>query len=203
MQLARALAPTRTELALLPEEFVFVQNGTSDSETASRPLPPAVVVRASEASAARLLGSDELPGGAAPSIGPTNRQPATRFTRPQILQIPQRASSQHSFELLQLFEGTVTEVGADEFSALLRDLTDRSSPDEVATFDLNEIAEADRPLARPGAVFYWHIGYRTESWGQKSRSSVVSFRRMPAWSRRDLARADALAATWDSLVADE
>lgn len=103
------------------------------------------------------------------------------------------------FELLQQFEGTVMRIEGDEFQARYRDLTNPDQPDETAWFQQADIADGDRALLVLGGVFYWSIGYSVVG-GTKRRTSEVRFRRLPAWSRTELAAAHDLAARWDHLL---
>jgi hypothetical protein len=93
-----------------------------------------------------------------------------------------------SFIALQTWEGHVLDVSGDSFVARLSDSTG-DDPEEEAEFPLDEISPIDRDLIAPGAVFYWSVGYRDRSNGQRSRESVIRFRRLPAWSERELADA--------------
>ena len=103
--------------------------------------------------------------------------------------LPQRTHTQPQFHALQKWQGSVSKVTDSTFDARLLDLKD-PSVEEVAEFDLEEVSVGDRPLVVPGAVFYWSVGYRTEPSGSRSRTSVLVFRRLPAWSEKDLRRAD-------------
>jgi hypothetical protein len=89
------------------------------------------------------------------------------------------------FKLLQKWEGTVIRSSESEFTAVLRE---KGQPDQEATFDVDEVPEGDRGLIVPGAIFHWSIGYRDRR-GQRIRESIIRFRRLPAWSRRELERA--------------
>jgi hypothetical protein len=84
----------------------------------------------------------------------------------------------------------VLEVQGDEFVALTRDLTDPSFAEEQVTLPTDDVPTADRELFEVGAVFYWTIGYRETASGTRERVSTMRFRRLPAWSRRDLQRVD-------------
>lgn len=86
-------------------------------------------------------------------------------------------------------EGLVLSVEGDEFTAKLIDLN-KIAADEIAVFPFNEISDDDKRLVQPGAVFYWNVGYETLPSGQKNRSSVIRFRRLPAWSPKDLQKAE-------------
>ncbi|MXW42843.1 MAG: hypothetical protein F4138_00550 [Acidimicrobiia bacterium] len=102
--------------------------------------------------------------------------------------LPTHTEAQPLFTALQKWQGTVSQVTDSTFSAVLLDLLE-PSVEEVAEFDLEEVSRGDLDLIAPGAVFYWSIGYRTEPSGERSRSSVLVFRRLPAWSEKDLQRA--------------
>lgn len=92
---------------------------------------------------------------------------------------------QSAFVSLQKWEGVVVEVLSDSFLTRLVDLT-RTGPDEEAEFPLDEVSEEDRPLIRPGAIFYWNIGYHNSYSGQRTRTSIIRFRRLPAWTREEI-----------------
>jgi hypothetical protein len=109
-------------------------------------------------------------------------------TLPLITRSIRFTPSPQRFRLLQQWEGTVLEVGVKEFVASLRDVTNPSSADERATFDLDDVAADERELIAPGAVFYWAIGNQTSRGGTISKVSTVYFRRLPQWTSKDLAR---------------
>lgn len=102
--------------------------------------------------------------------------------------LPERVQTQPRFDALQKWEGQVTEVDDSTFTAVLLDVLEPSVEEEVE-FDLEEVSRGDLDLVTPGAVFYWSVGYRTETSGERSRSSVLVFRRLPAWSEADLQKA--------------
>lgn len=96
---------------------------------------------------------------------------------------------------LQKWEGRVNAVGEGHFEATLADLTG-DGPAEEAAFDLDEVSPQDRALVKPGAVFYWSVGYRDAVKGQRTRESIIRFRRLPRWSLPDRVEADERAARW-------
>jgi hypothetical protein len=96
------------------------------------------------------------------------------------------ARHQARFELLQQWEGTIEGVDADSITASVRDMTDRTMPDELIEIQRMEFADADADLVAPGAVFYWSIGYRVTPSGTKERLSVIRMRRLPQPTRRQL-----------------
>ena len=94
-------------------------------------------------------------------------------------------------QLLQEWEGYVTEIFEDTFSAELIDITaDEDVAREEAEFPLADVDDGDKSLLRPGAVFRWTIGYLVSQTGGKKRVSQVVFRQLPQWTKRDLDQAD-------------
>jgi hypothetical protein len=92
---------------------------------------------------------------------------------------------QNIFISLQKWQGIVIDVMDDAFLARLIDLTQKGT-DEEAEFSFDEISEEDKPLIRSGAIFYWNIGYHTSYSGQRTRTSLLRFRRLPAWTQREI-----------------
>ena len=91
-----------------------------------------------------------------------------------------------AFEVRQQWEGTVSEVGDSEFVAVLADLTEPTRAREQAVFSLDEVPDEDHELVVPGGVFYWSIGYERGRGGQKKSTSLIRFRRLPAWTTREI-----------------
>ncbi len=104
------------------------------------------------------------------------------------IRLPASRQAQPRFDALQKWEGRVLEVGDSTFAAVVVDAVE-AGVEEEAEFDLEEVSPGDLDLVEPGAIFYWSIGYRTEPSGERSRSSVLVFRRLPAWSAKDLSMA--------------
>lgn len=102
---------------------------------------------------------------------------------PQFIQ-PKGYSYVDRFEALQKWECIVLEVQDESFRARLIDLT-QEGPDEEAEFSIQEVSEEDRKLIRRGSVFYWTIGYNDLK-GQRTRESLIRFRRLPVWRERDI-----------------
>jgi hypothetical protein len=90
---------------------------------------------------------------------------------------------------LQEWEGTVDSIGDRTFVARLVDRTS-PGPDEEAEFDIDEVSRGDRDLLAPGAIFYWSIGYRDSASGSRSRTSLLTFRRLPAWTDEEKRQAE-------------
>ena len=94
---------------------------------------------------------------------------------------------QRRFEVLQQWEGVVTELSGENVWADLKDLTDRSNPDEVIELPIDEFSPEDRDVLGIGSIFYWAIGYEARSGGQRSRVSEIRVSRVPRWSKREVA----------------
>ncbi|MEW6137075.1 MAG: hypothetical protein AB1733_02510 [Thermodesulfobacteriota bacterium] len=105
------------------------------------------------------------------------------------------------FNAVQKWEGFVIEVGPETFLARLVRIKGEG-PDQEAEIYLDEVAEPDQELIQPGAVFYWSIGYLDRPSG-RMRSSIIRFRRQPAWTQRELEAARARARTLRGILHDE
>lgn len=91
---------------------------------------------------------------------------------------PSPTIPRRTFRLLAKWEGIVDDVLVDSFTAELHDIHGDDTP-KVAEFALEEVDPADRNLVRPGAVFYWSVGYNVYISGQQERASSMYFRRLP------------------------
>lgn len=89
------------------------------------------------------------------------------------------------FVALSLWEGVVEAVDDEVFRARLVDLKG-GLPDFDAEIHLAEVAPSDRQRVVRGAVFYWSIGYLDTASGQRKRESTITFRSLPAWTRKDV-----------------
>jgi hypothetical protein len=80
------------------------------------------------------------------------------------------------FWLLNKWQGQVLKVGESTFEAQLYDPAQPNTVDH-AEFLISDLPDDGRALLRPGAVFYWMIGYRDEGTRQRRRESIVWMRR--------------------------
>ena len=85
------------------------------------------------------------------------------------------------------WECTVESIGSETFSATLRSLLKPGDTEKEAELPLDEVSPDDQELLAPGAIFYWTIGSERSPKGTISRFSRIKFRRLPGWTRRDLA----------------
>ena len=98
---------------------------------------------------------------------------------------------QVSFHVLQEWEGYVIEIGEDDFTVRLLDLTAGSShEEEEAVIPFSEISEDDLKRLCLGSVFRWVIGYERSASGTKRRVSEVVFRELPVVTKQDLVEAE-------------
>ncbi|MBF0549269.1 MAG: hypothetical protein HQK60_01920 [Deltaproteobacteria bacterium] len=137
------------------------------------------------------IGSDLLLSHFGQPIGriiPTTVETVTTIES-SVVQPPPSPSRQDTFISLQKWEGTVSYIGEESFMACLFDLT-APGPDEEAEIPIKEISLDDRELLKPGAVFYWSIGYQDSKKGQRTRASKIRFRRLPAWRIEEIKGAE-------------
>lgn len=87
------------------------------------------------------------------------------------------------------WEGTVVRIGAESFIATLRSLRNPNDSEKEAEIPIDEVTPDDLELLQPGAVFYWTIGYDISPSGTRRRTSQIKFRRLPAWTKKDIDRA--------------
>jgi hypothetical protein len=120
-----------------------------------------------------------------------------------VVRTPPPTSLEYAFDVRQQWEGVVTNVEGDEFTVVLRDVRNSAAPEYEAVLPMEEVSPDDLPLLVPGGVLYWTIGYEQTRTGQRKRVSTIRLRRLPAWSRRDMARVEQRARALDGLFRDE
>lgn len=130
------------------------------------------------------------------SLAPTSSPPT--FHTPNDVAAPNRADiispvvlrpgtrERGHFMVLQAWEGRVTDVHEETFWARLVDKTN-GGPEEEAKFYVDDVSADDRDLLQTGGVFYWSVGYFDSATGERLKSSLIRFRRLPAWSHRTIA----------------
>ncbi len=89
---------------------------------------------------------------------------------------PLRPVHNRQFVSLARWEGAVVEVFGTYFIAEVINL--ENDEQAMVEFELDAVSPADRGLCEPGGLFYWSVGYETKESGQRSRASVVRFRRL-------------------------
>ncbi len=99
---------------------------------------------------------------------------------------PSASLDPERFQILGAFDGTIVEVRDDYFIARLVNKQDPNDVQEEAEFPFAEIPNADQSLVAKGAMFYWYMGMVKKPHGQQSKSSLIRFRRLPAWDESDI-----------------
>ena len=101
--------------------------------------------------------------------------------------LPARRTPATTLHALQEWEGHVVEIGDEEFTARLTDVTAEASYEqEEAVIPLAEISDGDAAKMREGSIFRWVIGYERSSAGTKKRVSQIVFRDLTAVTKADL-----------------
>lgn len=142
----------------------------------------------------RILGLDRLQHidvSGQPSEGSTGD---TAIAMPQdreaidwlVSIIPTIPRSIDKMEILQEWEGVVTAVEKDTFTAELVDLTHDRQSHEEADLPIDDLSSDDRQLVEVGSVFRWMIGYQIKPHGSRSRVSRIVFRRLPVWTEEEI-----------------
>jgi len=112
---------------------------------------------------------------------------AANIDIPPIIYIKHENLRGKPFISLQKWEGVVTEVKKASFCAKLVDVN--YLIDEVAEISKDEVLPEDLDFVKPGAVFYWSIGY-SDPYGVRVRSSIILFKRLPRTSAKQIQEAD-------------
>ena len=95
--------------------------------------------------------------------------------------------------IIELFEGVVQTVGDIEMDVVLSAKRNQSIPDHAMSISLLFVQPQDRPLVRPGAVFY--LTMFRETTGRTVRNvEEIRFRRQPDWTPAMFRKLDELAA---------
>lgn len=115
-----------------------------------------------------------------------------------LLPEPPLPKAREFFRAIQKWEGHVIETGGDIFLARLVPIIGEGREQEAEIYT-EEVAQDDRALIAPGAVFYWSIGYLDRPSG-RLRASILRFRRLPVWTKRELQSAEAGATRLKSLL---
>lgn len=99
--------------------------------------------------------------------------------------IDKNVVKQNNFVSLQKWEGYVVNVVGSIINVRVIDLTNDGT-EEFAELYFDDIPDDDKELVVTGAVFYWSIGYLNTISGQRIRSSIIKFRRLPQWTSSEL-----------------
>ncbi len=139
---------------------------------------PVSSFRPNEVLANRLLSTRARQGENAPALQARTIKSVLDASPPPL--------DQEHFRILAAFDGTVLDLNGDSFLARLVNKIDPSDVREEADFVLAEVPEADHDLIKVGSMFYWHIGITEKPHGQQTKTSLIRFRRLPAWEQPDI-----------------
>lgn len=176
----------------------WVGQGPGTGKAAILPLPPA------EPSAQLKVGVNE-PTDA--TLTPPQTSASTPDARSQALRQAQDRIRAWTRErsVFRAKKEWVCRVESVDDGFFRAQLTSRESPGDLeeAEIDIEEISPRDLPYLKPGAIFYWVIGYRDEAnGGQRRGVSSLHFRRGLPLSNEDYSRADAHANAWLEILND-
>ncbi|NNF95572.1 MAG: hypothetical protein HKM94_01435 [Halobacteria archaeon] len=120
---------------------------------------------------------------------------------PVIHDSPDPERQRERFEVLDSWEGVVTEVERNCFFASMRRTNSKIERAEAEfEIDIDNVAKGDRELVQNGSVFYLTVGISYPRGQGPQKTTRLIFRRMPRWSSRDIARAEAAATElWEKL----
>ena len=94
---------------------------------------------------------------------------------------------------IEIWEGVVTGIEGDNFSATIRAKMNSSIPDHVMDIDLISVQPQDRDLVNLGSVFYLTM-YRETTGNTVKNVEEIRFRRKPDWTPLMIAKMKSLAA---------
>lgn len=84
-----------------------------------------------------------------------------------------------TFRRLEEREGVILDPSVSEGSVRVRLVDPRgNAPDEEAEVDLEQFSPMDRRLVKPGALFFWSIGYVTRPSGRRELVLRIDLRRI-------------------------
>lgn len=113
--------------------------------------------------------------------------PPKRYKPPVVLDNSRRAESADA-SVIQTWEGKVLRVDPQQevmevsLEAMIGDV-----PAHAAEIELQWVSDQDRDLVKPGAIFYLTLFKRTRH-GSIDNTQELRFRRLPAWTRQQVAR---------------
>ena len=112
------------------------------------------------------------------------------------------AEARLEIEEIAEWDGYVEEIHKDYFVARMRGLKGKgvTGKDEEAEIPISDIDIADRDLLVLGGFFRLTITYESPRVGPKRRYTTVQFRRLPAYSEREIEAARRLASELQSAI---
>ncbi|HWN95941.1 MAG TPA: hypothetical protein VNT99_12970 [Methylomirabilota bacterium] len=108
--------------------------------------------------------------------------------------LPPLEDEHEQFVALHQWEGYVVDLNEKTFTAKLIDVAEGGTRED-GEFDLKQVSNDDLPLLKRGAVFYWSIGYHTDTARRRRTVSELRFRRLPPLNHDEIATARKAAQT--------
>ncbi|MCV0439292.1 MAG: hypothetical protein K5880_11710 [Hydrogenophaga sp.] len=96
-----------------------------------------------------------------------------------------------AFIPLESWSGKIEEVDLKSRTYTATVISHDNGAQESAEFGFDEISEDDLELVEPGAMFYWSVGYQIDIYRRRSTASVIRFKRIRHWTRKELEQATA------------
>ncbi len=97
-----------------------------------------------------------------------------RFHSLQDNKLTHQSDFKSNFEVLQVWEGYIETIEKDEIVSRLYNAVNNSI--NIYEFNIHEVSEDDKPLVKPGALFFLYLGYDNID-GTVRKSLYVKFRR--------------------------
>ena len=116
----------------------------------------------------------------------TNETKRDRSLAPVVEHLRRLRHVPPALRVLAHWIGTVSDVREDTFIARVRD-PEGVLPDHEAEFPLDVVSPYDKDLLEEGNSFYWTLGFRDTAIGRPGQVSTLAFRRVPRWTRADIA----------------
>ena len=92
--------------------------------------------------------------------------------------------------LIQTWEGTVVRVNEENHAMEVRlNAKIGQVPEHAGEIDLQWVSEQDKDLVQPGAVFYLTLFRRVKRGGIENNQEL-RFRRLPSWTKRQMAQVE-------------
>lgn len=82
------------------------------------------------------------------------------------------------------WRGHIESIKGNVFYARMKEIENKGT-EESAQFDKKEVSEDDKEFIRPGAVFYYSIGYNLSN-GTKKKVAVIKFKRNVLFTNTDI-----------------
>ncbi|MHB8253550.1 MAG: hypothetical protein ACYDEV_07600 [Acidiferrobacter sp.] len=92
--------------------------------------------------------------------------------------------------LIQTWEGTVVRVDGESHTMEVRlNAKIGQVPEHTGEIDLQWVSEQDKDLVQPGAIFYLTLSRRVKRGGIENNQEL-RFRRLPSWTKRQVAQVE-------------